>query len=349
MDEGPVPGLTYLLPIRVAGPPDPELTAYLEQVAGWCPLLVVDGSPPEVFAAAHRRWSPFAAHVVPDPARRCANGKVRGVLTGLDRVGTELVVIADDDVRYDLAGLAAIAAELRRSDRPTDVIVPQNHFVAAPGQRLAWHARWDTARTLVNRSTGGDFPGTLGCRLAAVRAGYDGDVLFENLELLRTVEARGGRWRRCDELYVARRPPTARHFAGQRVRQAYDELARPARFALWLAVLPALATLMVLSRRWRWARGAAGTLTVLPAAVAEAGRRRGQGPSRFPATASLLAPGWAMERAVTVWLALAARARGGVGYGDGRIVRAATSRRQLARRWAAPAAAGGPPLRPVPA
>ena len=341
MDQGPVPGLTYLLPIRAAAPPDPELTAYLEQVAGWCPLLVVDGSGPDVFAAAHRQWSPFATHVAPDPARRSANGKVHGVLTGLDRVDTELVVIADDDVRYDRSALVRLAAELRRSDRPPDVVVPQNHFMAAPGRRLPWHARWDTARTLVNRVTGGDFPGTLGCRVEAVRAGYDGDVLFENLELLRTVEARGGRWRRHDELYVARRPPTARHFAGQRVRQAYDELARPARFAIWLSALPALSVLTALGRHRRWARGAAVAFGAVPAIVAEAGRRRGQGRDRFPAAVSLLAPGWALERAVAVWLALAVRGRGGVRYGDGRIVRAASSRRELVRRRAAPTAARG--------
>jgi len=343
MGDGPVAGLTYLVPIRAAGPPDPDLTAYLEQVAGWCPVLVVDGSAPEVFAAAHRSWSPFATHIGPDPARRCANGKVHGVLTGLDRIGTELVVIADDDVRYDRPALAEIAAELRRVDDPVDVIVPQNHFVAAAGRTLPWHARWDTARTLVNRVTGGDFPGTLACRLAAVGPGYDGDVLFENLELLRTVEARGGRYERRSELYVARRPPTTRHFLGQRVRQAYDELARPARFAAWSTVLPLAAGGLGLSRHRRPV-GAAAVLAALvaaPVVAAEAGRRRGQGRSHFPVTASLLAPAWALERSVTVWLALLCRMRGGVGYGDG-IVRSAHSRRQLARRWAraAPAAAG---------
>ena len=36
--------LTYLLPIRAATPPDPELTRYLRDVSGWCDLLIVDGS-----------------------------------------------------------------------------------------------------------------------------------------------------------------------------------------------------------------------------------------------------------------------------------------------------------------
>jgi len=63
-------------------------------------------------------------------------------------------------------------------------------------------------------------------------------VLFENLEMERTVRAGGGRVRALHDLYVARRPPSTRHFLGQRVRQAYDSLAQPGRLAAELAILP---------------------------------------------------------------------------------------------------------------
>ena len=96
------------------------------------------------------------------------------------------MVIADDDVRYDEVALERTVAALDE----VELVRPQNYF--AP---LTWHARWDTARTLLNRVAGGvDFPGTLAVRRSALRGtdGYDGDVLFENLELIRTIEAAGG-------------------------------------------------------------------------------------------------------------------------------------------------------------
>ncbi len=110
-----------------------------------------------------------------------------------------------------------------------DLVRPQNYFDPLP-----WHARWDTARILCNRAFGSDFPGTLGVRSSFLRSigGYDGDVLFENLELIRTVTAAGGRVIDAPDLFVRRRPPTVARFLEQRPRQAYDDWAQPLRFAV---------------------------------------------------------------------------------------------------------------------
>jgi hypothetical protein len=160
--------------------------------------------------------------------------------------------------------------------------------------------------------------------------GYDGDVLFENLELLRTVRAAGGTILTPLDLYVRRLPPGTGHFLGQRVRQAYDELARPARLAAALTVLPGVAALAA-RRRW-WPLAAAAGLTM---AAAEAGRRRAGGRAVFPASSSLLAPVWLLERGVSSWLAVYARLfRGGAGYAGGRLRRAATPERVLRARLA---------------
>jgi hypothetical protein len=306
---------TYLLPIKSDRAPTSELTDYLRRVGTWCPVVVVDSSPPSIFDVNHTAWASSVTHVAPDPAIDCANGKVRNVLSGMRLVETELAVIADDDVRYDLDELARLVDELATAD----LVVPQNYFEPAP-----WHARWDTARTLLNRVSGGDFPGTLGVRTALLRKGYDGDVLFENLEMMRTVAARGGSCRRLDDLYVRRLPPTARHFIGQRVRQAYDELARPRRLLAWMLALPA--ALFAVRRSPSALPVAAASLIV----AAEAGRRRQGGAAYFPASASALAPAWVIERSLCVWFALIVRLRGGVSYGGGRIVRAANSPRAIA-------------------
>jgi hypothetical protein len=248
------------------------------------------------------------------------NGKVAGVLTGLRLTAHERVVIADDDVRYSAAALAAVSAALDSAD----VVRPQNYFDPLP-----WHARLDSARSLINRMTGGDWPGTLAVRRTSLEhtRGYDGDALFENLELVRTIIAAGGRERVALDLFVRRLPPSTRHFVSQRIRQAYDEFARPARMLVWLSVLPVLGAT---TRRRRWP---AVAMLAFAAALAECGRRRNNGTTVFPATTSLLAPVWVLERAVTAWLALGARVMlGGFPY-RGRLVRqAATPMRELRRR-----------------
>jgi hypothetical protein len=309
-----VTGLSYVLPLRwdrVDPAGIAELTGYLRMLREVADVDVVDGSPPEVFAAHHAAWAPLARHRPPDPAFRFANGKVNGVLTGVPAARHEHVVIADDDVRHTAESLAAIDRALRTAA----VVRPQNYFAPAP-----WHARWDTARSLVNRAMGADYPGTLGVRRTAFVAmgGYDGDVLFENLELIRTVRAAGGRERRLPGVYVRRLPPSPRRFWQQRVRQAYDEFAQPARMAAFLAVLPVA---VALPTRGRVAAAAAAV------AVAEVGRRQAGGARVFPVDTPLWAPVWLLERGVCAWLAVGARVLfGGVRYAGGRLERAASGR-----------------------
>jgi hypothetical protein len=319
----PRASVSYVLPLRMTDEePRDELTRYLARLAEWCDdIIVVDGSGRAVFERNHRAWERLVRHVPPDPAHASLMGKVPGVLTGVDLAAHERIVIADDDVRYEQPALQRVAELLCHYD----LVRPQNHFSPLP-----WHARWDTARTLLNRATGADFPGTLGVRRSTLRhtGGYDGDVLFENLELIRTIAGAGGATVAPLDLFVSRLPPTAAHFWGQRTRQAYDDFAIPARMAVWLAVIPGTSAALVSGRR-RSLMVAAGATVV----IAEFGRRRGGGPSVFPASCSLLAPVWVLERGLCAWLAVGQRLRfGGVRYGDSVIRVAAHSTRHLARR-----------------
>jgi hypothetical protein len=315
--------LSYVVPVRWRdGGGREELAAYLRALAPRCAeLIVVDGSDPEVFAANRAAFGEAVTHVAPEAGERWLMGKVSGVRTGLRLARCERVVIADDDVRYEPEALRRVAGLLGEHD----LVRPQNYF-----QQLPWHARWDTARTLLNRSFGRDFPGTLAVRRSGLLAIglYDGDVLFENLELIRTVRAHGGSVASPLDLYVARVPPSAAHFWGQRTRQADDDFAMPARMAAWLAVVPSLA-LAAVRRAPKPLRGA-GALTC---GLAELGRRRGGGAAHFPASSALLAPVWVLERGVCAWLAVLQRLRfGGVRYGDSVIPRAAHSEAELRRR-----------------
>jgi hypothetical protein len=313
--------ISYVLPLR--WPDDHgilELSSYLEWLRLRVELIVVDGSPRERYEAHRRRWPWLDVHVPPDADLSYANGKVNGVITGVRRARYPAVIIADDDVRYGESEIRRVEALLQEAD----LVRPQNYFAPRP-----WHAVWDTARTLLNRAFGADHPGTLGVRRDRFLAmgGYDGDCLFENLELIRTVRASGGAVADVPDLYVCRRPTTARGFLRQRVRQAYDDLAQPGRLLCAMAILPA-GTWLAASRP----RGLA--ITVLATiAVAEYGRRRHAGRARFSALAPLCAPLWLVERGVCSWLAVGTRVLfGGVSYAGARLRTAAHSETELRRR-----------------
>lgn len=315
------PGLAeaeYILPLKWNDGGDlSALCRYLEELSRWISVLVVDGSPAQQFAL-HAQVLPAAVRHCRPRSLGCANGKVEGVLTGVQLSGREYLVIADDDVRYTRESLERIVALLADAD----AVRPQNYF-ADP---LPWHGRWDTARTLINRAFGSDYPGTLAIRRSTLQAagGYSGDVLFENLELLRTIRAAGGREIRADDLFVARTCCSARHFLSQRVRQAYDDFAQPGRLAVEAALLPLL--LMFRREPAQLAMFAAACVM-----AAEVGRRRAGGARVFSADAALWAPLWMTERAVSIWLAVGLRLKGGVPYAGKRLSTAGHSLRRLRR------------------
>lgn len=326
--RGAAASVSYILPLRWTEPgPIEELSAYVRSIAGAVDeILVVDGSPAAVFAEHATALGGIARHLAPHPDLDFQMGKVNGVLTGVRECSGELIVLADDDVRYDPLTLRRTVELLEEAD----LVRPQNYF-----DELPWHARWDSSRSLLNRVfTGdptfpvGDFPGTLAVRRNTLLAtgGYNGDALFENLELMRTIRAAGGKVVTPLDLFVPRRPPSTAHFLSQRIRQAYDDFAIPARIGAFLSVLP-LAALSLRGGRIR--RLLVGVVTSILAA--EIGRRRAGGKTRFPLSGSLLAPAWVVERSVCSWLAVVAKLRGGVLYGGRRLGHSATPLWRLRR------------------
>jgi hypothetical protein len=139
---------TYVLPVRWHEDGDlDELTEYLRGLPEWVEVIVVDGSPEPFFGHHARAWGHLGRHLRPDPALETPMGKVGGVLTGVREASNDAVVIADDDVRYDEQSLTRTVSMLGLAD----CVRPQNYFDPVP-----WHALWDTARTLLNRSLGRD-------------------------------------------------------------------------------------------------------------------------------------------------------------------------------------------------
>ena len=310
----------YVLPLRWSGDVSRrdagELTDYLRRLSRLVDVTVVDGSDAATFRRHHDLWSTDVRHLSPEPWPG-RNGKVAGVVTGVRRARHERVVLADDDVRYDDASLRAVVAGLDDGE----LVRPQNVFTSWP-----WHARWDTGRSLLNRAVSHDHPGTFGVRRSCFVAmgGYDGDVLFENLELTRTVALLRRPGRRPARRLRRPHPPGRRPLlvpAGapgvRRPRAAHT----PARWSCLCCHWPLWGSCGGRDRCWpaRW----------LPCwwprrdVDARAARRPTRG--RPP----VWALPWLGERSVCIWLALAQVPRGGAPYAGGRVRRAATPARRL--------------------
>ena len=172
---------------------------------------------------------------------------------------------------------------------------------------------------LINRGVlrTGDYPGTCGLRRSAMlRVGhYDGDVLFDNEELVRHFIVKGASVCHARDFFILKRAPTLSKWLEQRPRQAYEDFVMRAKTLGFMALLP-LAALTL----WLWGAGAAVIYVLAVAgvsmALAERGRR-GVARRYFPARVTCHAPLWVLERALSVYWALYWRLfHGGYPFGE---------------------------------
>ncbi len=276
-----------------------------------CEVLVIDGSPEHVFAQNHAAWSPLWRHEKVEQSFGYLNDKVNGIHTGVNLAGTEKIILADDDVRYTPEQIERVTDLLDQYE----VVRPQNFLAPLP-----WWARMEAARMLINRATLriADYPGTCAFQRAAMlRVGhYDGDVLFDNEEIIRHFAREGATIDYAADFFVQKRPPDFRKWIEQRPRQAYEDFGLRAKTALFFA-LPWLALVVA------WSAGWAGVILYMCAVgiaaiiLASAGRARGHAAKYFLISVCVFAPLWVGERVISTYWALYWHfAHGGYPFGD---------------------------------
>jgi hypothetical protein len=183
-----------------------------------------------------------------------------------------------------------------------EVVRPQNFLSPLP-----WWGRMEAARMLINRATlrTADYPGTCAFhRDAMLRVGaYDGDVLFDNEEIIRHFARAGATIIYAANLFVRKRPPAFRKWVEQRPRQAYEDFGLRTKTAFFLG-LPLIAT---------WVGVAFGLRALLiffvgaslaAVTLAAAGRLRGDAARFFPWSVCLVTPFWIIERTISTYWAL---------------------------------------------
>jgi hypothetical protein len=306
---------TYLLPIRrtaFSTTDAAEFADYFRKLAdARCDVLVVDGSPAPVFAEHDRAWRGLCRHEPVDRSFGYLNDKVNGIHTGVNLAATEKIIVADDDIRYSAPEVERISELLEHFE----VVRPQNFLSPLP-----WWGRMEAARMLINRATlrTADYPGTCAfLRSAMLRVGhYDGDVLFDNEELIRHFAREGARISYAANLFVRKRPPTFRKWIEQRPRQAYEDFGLRAKTALFLS-LPIVAAVIAATAGLKAVVSYCVTLFIAAAALAIVGRLRGDAARYFPWSVCWFAPFWIIERTISTWWALYwFFARGGYPFGD---------------------------------
>jgi hypothetical protein len=306
---------SFIVPIRRVAIDPVEIAKLADyfkalRLAG-CEVLVVDGSPFAVFEQHKKSWQSCSRHVAPDPKYTFLNGKVNGVHTGVDLASCERIILADDDIRYSAADVQRMCTLLDKFE----MVRPQN-FIAP----LPWWARLETARILINRGVlrAGDYPGTCGFRRSTMhRVGpYDGDVLFDNEEIVRHFALKGVDINYALDFFILKRPPTFTKWLEQRPRQAYEDFVMRAKTAAFLSVFPLSLGLGFLVSV-RVALLFLAILSLLSVLLSTRGMLRNAAYRVFPVHSPLFAPLWIFERSLSVYWALYWWARyGGYPFGQ---------------------------------
>jgi hypothetical protein len=319
---------TYILPIRRVRADPQEAAAFARYfrslaLAG-CEVIAVDGSSREVFAEHERAWRDVCRHVSVDPKYTYLNGKVNGVHTGVDLASFEKIVLADDDIRYTARDIERACDLLERHE----MVRPQNYLSPLP-----WWARMESARMLINRGAlkTGDYPGTCAFRRSTFLSvgHYDGDVLFDNEEIVRHFVLQGADVFYALDLFVLKRPPTFRKWVEQRPRQAYEDFVMRAKTLLFISLLPVTAALWLLTSA-RAALVFVCFVFISATSLALRGLLRDKAYRFFPAYVILYAPVWVMERMLSTYWAIYWRvARGGYPFGE-RLLSKGTGRAWVA-------------------
>jgi hypothetical protein len=306
---------TYLLPIRrtnLSASEANELRDYFRDLAeAGCDVLVVDGSPAPVFEKHNECWRDVCRHEQVDRSFGFLNDKVNGIHTGVRLATTTKIILADDDIRYRAHEIGQVSMLLD----DFEVVRPQNFLSPLP-----WWGRMEAARMLINRATlrTGDYPGTCAFRRdAMLRVGpYDGDVLFDNEEIIRHFAREGATVNYATNLFVRKRPPAFRKWMEQRPRQAYEDFGLRTKTALFFAI-PVIAVIASVLLGGTGIAIWLGIIFAASVALALLGWFRGAARDHFPFWICFFAPLWILERSASTYWALFWHLRyGGYPFGD---------------------------------
>ncbi|HEX7191708.1 MAG TPA: hypothetical protein VF381_09065 [Thermoanaerobaculia bacterium] len=257
-------------------------------VAG-CEVIVLDSSDAIDEHGRVLRW--VARHVV-------VQEPFDIVRAAASLASCEKVIVAGENVRYDLADLTELCALLDTHD----VVEAQDYL-----EPLPWWGGIDAGRMLVHRAIDPhpDRSATFGFRRAILR-GLRGFDATGSTDPVRVLASHGAEVVGATELFVRRCPPHFGEWLRERPREADLDFDVPAKSAFFFALIP-MAALLALMGGGRLAIGYTSAVAFASIVIAFRGRIGAR--AFFPLRACLFAPLWVLERSVSVYWALLQRMR----------------------------------------
>ena len=170
---------------------------------------------------------------------------------------------------------------------------------------------------------------------------YDGDVLFDNEELIRHFARRGARIAYENDFSVLKRTATFRKWLEQRPRQAYEDFGLRGKTILFASILPTLVSVIAIGGFVPFCLFFL-LLSIVSTTIAVIGRKRGNAAEYFDFHVPAYATWWVIERAISTWVAFYWRLRYG-GYPFGKRL----LKKGIGRDWIEGGrVAAGPPSGP---
>jgi hypothetical protein len=153
---------------------------------------------------------------------------------------------------------------------------------------------------------------------------YDGDVLFDNEEIVRHFRFKGARIKYARDFFLLKLPPTFSKWIEQRPRQAYEDFVMRAKTLFFLS-LPIVLALTTLNAGWSLTLIYIVLIAIGSVITAACGLTDGA-VRFFPRSIVLYAPLWIAERSIsTYWALYWYFTRGGYPFGD-KVVAKGTGR-----------------------
>ncbi|HEX2963720.1 MAG TPA: hypothetical protein VHO43_18125 [Ignavibacteriales bacterium] len=284
---------TYIFTIQRAVPRGADIQEISDYLAllnsAGCDVIVVDGSPLEVYAAHEGAWFNLCRHVKIDSRYRSASTYVNSIYTGAALAVCQRIIAASEKVRYTPDDVLRMCELLEHFE----LVRPQNYLFP-----LNWWSQVESAGILVNRTVfpGGDSPETIGFLGSTFHKFCSRkDKAFDQTEdITRQFIMHQAKVCFALDFLIQKNSPPFNEWCTKCFRETYKNFSFSLRPCIFLLLIP-MGILLQFFFGTRAFLFYCAAVILSAVTIAFLGRFRG-GRRFFPLRLSFAAPAWLMER-----------------------------------------------------
>lgn len=267
-----------------------EISYYLSLLnSTGCEVIVVDGSPLEVYAAHEGAWFSLCRHVKIASRYHSTSLHINSLYTGISMAQCQKIIFASDTVRYTPDDLLRMCELLEHFE----LVRPQNYLFP-----LNWWSQIESVGILVNRTIlpGGDSPETFGFKTPAFQKFCSRkDKAFETAEdVTRQFIMHQAKVCFALDFLIQRNSPSFKDWCSECFRDTYKNFSFGLKPWIFLLMIP-LGILLSLFLGTQFLGFYFVSILLNLITITFLGRFRG-GSRFFPLKLSFAAPAWLAER-----------------------------------------------------